>query len=225
MARRDLALGLVALVAIVAAVILGSTVVAGGRVAAFDESFTATMIRNSSPGWKRFFEGVSWMGSARQLAIAATIVGLVLIFQRRYVAAAWWLIAQAGAGALVLTIKAFVARSRPEFAYATEIERGWSFPSGHATRACVFAALAAYLVFRYARSRRTAVIVGVIAFVFAVMIAFSRVYLGAHFFTDSLGGLLIGAAWVAICAAGMEIGLRREAKRSSVPTIPAPPSA
>jgi undecaprenyl-diphosphatase len=203
----------VAAVFLVAIVILAREFIASGAVAEFDERVTAAMVEAHSPGWKRFFEGVSWMGSARQLAIASTIVGLVLIVQRRYVAAAWWLIAQAGAGALVLTIKAFVARSRPEFAYATEIERGWSFPSGHATRACVFAALAAYLVFRYARSRRRAVIVGVVAFLFAVMIALSRVYLGAHFLTDSLGGLLIGAAWVAICAAGMEIGLRREAAK------------
>jgi membrane-associated phospholipid phosphatase len=43
----------------------------------------------------------------------------------------------------------------------------------------------------------------------ALVIGCSRIYLGAHYFSDVLGGFLVGAAWLAACISGIETVRRR----------------
>ena len=64
-------------------------------------------------------------------------------------------------------------------------EHDFSFPSGHT--ACSFAA--AWTIFRTAPRRY-----GTTALVLAALIALSRLYVGVHYPTDVLGGLIVGVA-------------------------------
>ena len=61
---------------------------------------------------------------------------------------------------------------------------GYSFPSGHTLHAFT----AATAIFLYYKKS------GIAAFVFASLIAFSRMYLFVHYPTDILGGLILGVA-------------------------------
>lgn len=86
-------------------------------------------------------------------------------------------------------LKPLVARERPCWAdQGVELlvpePRDYSFPSGH-TYAAFTAAAALYYYHRKA---------GLAAFVFASVIAFSRLYLFVHYPSDVLGGLLLGLA-------------------------------
>jgi undecaprenyl-diphosphatase len=192
-------------------VVLANFVTPGGRVAAMDLAVTSALTGDASPAGRRVAEAVTSLGNAKAFAAQAAIVGIILIARRHYVAAAWWIIAQVGSGFLVLTLKAVFARSRPEFAYVNEVARGWSFPSGHALRTAVLVGFAAYILLRLThRSRRATAIIVAGALAWALLMAFTRVYLGAHFASDVVASLLAGAAWVGVCALGLEIGLRRE---------------
>ena len=91
-------------------------------------------------------------------------------------------------------VKNWVARVRPyELVEGLEslvgAQRGWSFPSGHATcgHAC------AWVLFCRAPKKY-----GAPALALAVLIALSRLYVGVHYPSDVLGGALIG-----ICSAAM----------------------
>ena len=71
----------------------------------------------------------------------------------------------------------------------------WSFPSGHTTNA--FAA--AWVMFTMLPRKY-----GTPALILAILIAFSRMYVGVHYPTDVLGGVIVGclSAWCARKAVG-----------------------
>lgn len=112
--------------------------------------------------------------------------------------AGWYGLLSMGVGALItnLCLKNLVARIRPY-----EVVQGlvplvpkpvdYSFPSGH-TCASFACALVLYRILpkRY----------GVPAVLLAVLIAFSRMYVGVHYPTDILGGLCVGifSSWLVL---------------------------
>ncbi len=100
---------------------------------------------------------------------------------------------------LVWAMKAVVGRVRPWIALGLPEPVGsphdFSFPSGHAAGSfCLAAFLALALPAAWPGSPARARIVGAVAFAYAVLVASSRVYLGAHFPSDVIFGALLGGA-------------------------------
>jgi undecaprenyl-diphosphatase len=89
-----------------------------------------------------------------------------------------------------------VARPRPEMWYQAYSEGPyWSFPSAHSALAV---ALYGYLIYILLQSRNTQTY-RFIMYTFATiipLIAFSRLYLGVHYLTDVLVGLVIGTVFL-----------------------------
>ncbi|MGH3938779.1 MAG: phosphatase PAP2 family protein [Pseudonocardiaceae bacterium] len=148
------------------------------------------------PWLSRFFEVVTWAGSAILLAPLMLLVGLYL----RQVTSRWrsltfLVVSLLGASVLSKLIKSAVARPRP-FAVALVEADGYGFPSGHST-----AAIAAWLALALALGAGTPrwgpkVALVSTALVIAGLVGLSRVYLGVHEPTDVLGGWSLGALWV-----------------------------
>ena len=81
-----------------------------------------------------------------------------------------------------LALKPFFARQRPTD--NAICPKDYSFPSGHATLSFAAASTLAF----FDRKRRF------YYYSFATLIAYSRIYLGCHFFLDVLAGALLGIA-------------------------------
>jgi membrane-associated phospholipid phosphatase len=47
----------------------------------------------------------------------------------------------------------------------------------------------------------------------ALLIGFSRIYLGVHYFSDVVAGFAAGGIWLSILITGMEIIRRRKASK------------
>jgi membrane-associated phospholipid phosphatase len=75
------------------------------------------------------------------------------------------------------------------------------FPAGHALRATVLYGLAAFCVARLAHDHRQGQIAYVVAAVLIGAISLTRLYFGAHFPMDILGGWIAGGSLLAILVA------------------------
>jgi membrane-associated phospholipid phosphatase len=135
------------------------------------------------------------------------IAACVLLARRR----AWTditllLASLAGGAALNVVAKQAIARPRPLF-YDQHIHyTTYSFPSGHTMgTTAVYAALAIIV----ARQTRYGPLAAAGAALVIGLVAASRVYLGAHYISDVVGGVLLGLAWVLFVLIALSIRERR----------------
>lgn len=208
-AAVHLTLGLVLTAAVTVFVVIAEDVIGSGDMAAFDVLFARALQRTATPEWERFFGGVSRLGSREAITLAALAVGVVLFLTRGTLLAVAWIAAQAGGGLLNLTLKGAFERTRPEFADALLASSSWSFPSGHAMGTFILCGLGCYLVIRERQSWTAAGVVLAVSTLWCVLMAFSRLYLGVHFASDVIAGLVAGTAWVAVCVSALEAIRRR----------------
>jgi undecaprenyl-diphosphatase len=102
-------------------------------------------------------------------------------------------------GTFILTplLKVLYDRPRPDL-WEHRGQYAWSsFPSGHAMIGFAVYATVAYLAYRERGLRWPAVALGILL----AISLFSRVYLGVHWPTDVVGGVAIGAVWLAFTLA------------------------
>lgn len=74
------------------------------------------------------------------------------------------------------------------------IPDSYSFPSGHAVAASALYITLALIAAQNERRQRPRRIIVATGVSIAVLVAWSRVYLGVHYFSDVIGGLLLGVA-------------------------------
>jgi membrane-associated phospholipid phosphatase len=98
------------------------------------------------------------------------------------------------------------------------------FPAGHALRATALYGLAAFCVARLAHDRRQGIIAYAVAALLIGAISLTRIYLGAHWPMDVLGGWMAGGALVAIIVAVHVLQVDERATAAAVArgTAPAP---
>lgn len=92
-----------------------------------------------------------------------------------------------------IAIKSIIARLRPESLFI--IENGYSFPSNHAMASTIFFTLIIYFFILKIKSVIWRNIFLSHAIFIAILISFSRVYLGVHWFSDVLCGMIFGFLW------------------------------
>lgn len=206
-----LALGLLLATGVAAFVVIAEDVLSRGRVAQFDVAYAEALYEAGSPHGRRIFSVITAFGSGRAIAAAAVPIAVWLFATGRAVPGASWVVSQAGGGLLNFAMKQAFARARPEYADPLLAASSWSFPSGHAMGTFIFCGMAAYLLVRSSRSWLTRVLIVAAALAWCVVMAFSRLYLGVHFASDVVAGLIAGTAWVAVCVSGTEVALRRRA--------------
>jgi membrane protein DedA with SNARE-associated domain/membrane-associated phospholipid phosphatase len=120
---------------------------------------------------------------------------LVLLLKRCYRTAGYWVLTILGGILGVQLLKWTLHLPRPMALYHGASAYG--FPSGHTTMSVILYGFLAILIARGLSSTlRWGLFVSV--FLISFIIAISRLYLGAHWLSDVLGGFLIGTSWTAL---------------------------
>ena len=154
--------------------------------------------------------------------IGAITLACLLAWYLHRQKASYWLftlvITMPGVMILNVLLKYIFGRARPSFETPLlQALSTYSFPSGHtATATALYGVLGAYMVCQTQPGqwgRRIAIVSGATAM--AVLVGFSRIYLGAHYLSDVLAAMAESCAWLAICIAGVSTLRRRRAVRQN----------
>jgi membrane-associated phospholipid phosphatase len=139
---------------------------------------------------------VTWAGSAFLLVPLALIACLALARAGLRREALAVVLSLGGAMLISDWVKLLVSRPRPPVEHLQAVT-GSSFPSGHATQASAFwFSLVLALRAAGAPPRIIRVAAG-LALLIVVAVAASRVYLGVHYPSDVVAGILLGTGWTA----------------------------
>ena len=181
-----------------------------------------------------FFTFFTIVGTPVGLGLLVAVVAALLIARKRFRWAAF-LVLTSGIGSLIVVqLKIFFARARPDLAEALRTADGYSFPSGHAMGSTVVFGALSYLVLRMSVPwpKRAAGLAASGAIIAAISI--SRVYLGVHWISDIGAGIAAGTVWVVVSTVAYETFRRirlvrelrqRRAAEISAPGVPRDPAA
>jgi membrane-associated phospholipid phosphatase len=145
------------------------------------------------------------------------VVSLYLLVRRRFLAFSAFVLTWVGSEVLLNWLKAFFHRGRPPAPLVDTV--GYSFPSGHAVAGAALAVALVLVAFPPGPRRRKWELLAV---AFAFLMAFSRVYLSAHWFSDVVAGVLLGAG-VALGSAALVTEIANVLTRRGVISRPAVP--
>jgi undecaprenyl-diphosphatase len=142
------------------------------------------------PSWLRpIMEAASFIG--QPVVMGAMLSGLALTLWKRDARMEAGAAAIAILGLLISTLlKLVLHRTRPD-TYAPKYFHSYSFPSGHAAATMIGFGLLAWLAAKHLPSPWS-VVVPVLFGLMILLVGISRVYLGAHYPTDVLGGWVLG---------------------------------
>jgi undecaprenyl-diphosphatase len=211
-------LRLVAEIAVVAVLILAFVLIGNGvqEVDFDDRILLALRAAPDDPLGPRSFEAavmhLSALGSGVVTGLLTLIAVMFLFLARRRAYAILVLACALGTLVFMELLKTLYERPRPTSVTHIDPPGGMSFPSGHSMIAAALYLTLAVMIARALPERRLRIFVIATGAFIAMLVGFTRLYLGVHYPTDVLGGWIVGLTWALTCG----IVARRLAQRGTV---------
>jgi undecaprenyl-diphosphatase len=151
---------------------------------AFDAAWMKDIVEHRLPFLDTAAYVFNYLGGGWVAVFLIPIGGALLLWWLRgRWTAIYFFAASALSGLIVQILKNAFGRARPDDFLL--LIGSPSFPSGHSANAAMLAVVLGLIIGRWW--------VWTIGALYAVLMAFSRTYLGVHWATDTMGGILIGA--------------------------------
>lgn len=127
--------------------------------------------------------------------IVAVLLALVLFLLFKQKEATIWFAATVVLSlALNTVIKVIIGRERPDIhrlaAFANEA--GKSFPSGHSIFATIIFGSIFFICLGKLKNRSSKILLGILCIILIALVMFSRIFVGVHYPSDTIGGFLEG---------------------------------
>jgi len=159
-----------------------------------DREFSAEVQEHQNPLLDALMKAISWFGYI-PVAPVMVLSTALLFFIFKYKREALFLILTMISSLVSTVVKLLVDRPRPSDIYVRIIGKNLqaSFPSGHVLFYVVFFGFLTLLMYRLKAIRKIIrILVSIVCLFLIFTIPVSRIYLGAHWFTDVLAGFLLG---------------------------------
>jgi undecaprenyl-diphosphatase len=191
---------------------IAEDVVTRDRLTVVDEWLAGYLHRHATAGLTRVTLGVSELAGRTVVSGLALATALLLVTMRRW----YWLLALVlvvpGGALFNELLKLIFQRARPVFDQPGFPVTGYSFPSGHTMMATLLYGFLAIFIAQTTSSWRWRMIPILIATALIPLVALSRMYLGAHYLSDTLAAIAAGVMWLMLCLGSVAV-LRRRASR------------
>lgn len=153
-------------------------------------SSTRTLVLND------FFLLITQLGNTIPVLISFIFAVLFFFTKKKFSQLAIIVLSMLGCGVISFVIKEIVQRARPLDGLI--VEHGFSFPSGHAFIGVCFWAVLFYLFSTLVSNRILKIALITVGIVLAILIGFSRVYIGVHWPSDVVASYLLSTVYVLI---------------------------
>lgn len=137
---------------------------------------------------------ITFFASVKFTVIVSIIILLIGIFKRKILIIDLILL---GEELIKIIMKNIIRRPRPPYMKEV-IEKSYSFPSGHSMTATLLYGFIIYLVLKSNINKKLKYILTSLLSVLILLIIFSRIYLGVHYFSDCISGLLLSLGYLLI---------------------------
>jgi undecaprenyl-diphosphatase len=152
--------------------------------------------RETTPVVRALLMAFTLLAAFETLLILVPLGALIFWLKKQRTVAIIWVLIGAGVGFCNSQLKHHFDRDRPPFKDRWVYEDNESFPSGHSSGSMALFGLLGYLMVRATTSWRIRVLIIVGTALLILAVGFSRIYLGAHYFSDVIGGYLLGTVWL-----------------------------
>jgi undecaprenyl-diphosphatase len=157
---------------------------------------------------------ITEFGSSEWIGIVLAVAVLLFLLKRWWLSLATLVVAVPGGMLLNELVKVLVHRHRP-FVDGWFVDwSGYSFASGHTIGATLLYGQVALFLVPVIKSRRGRVLLFSVATLVVALVGFSRIALGAHYFTDVLAGMFFGSVWLTLCFVVL-----RPLRRTNLPPV------
>lgn len=193
---------------------IADSMVEAQQLVQLDDQIATWFHEHARDGWTRAVLVFTDLHGVAAMSVLGALLGAYFWWKK----APYWLLATAvgipGGMLLNVLLKSIFMRARPSFHDPILTLSTYSFPSGHTAASTMFyGLLAAYLVCLTPRRWvQVAIVSGAVLMV--VLVGISRMYLGAHYFSDVLAAAAESACWLAVCITAGSTLRRRRAMRA-----------
>jgi undecaprenyl-diphosphatase len=161
----------------------------------FDQTVSQAISSLVSPFATSVMETVTFFGSANFLFPAYVVLIVYYLFRKNMkLALDITMIGLSSTGILFL-FKNIFQRQRPLNPLIRNVT-GFSFPSGHSFSSFTFFGLIIYILWKTGIRKAWKILITIALFLFASIIAFSRVYLRVHYPSDVVAGFCLSIVWL-----------------------------
>jgi undecaprenyl-diphosphatase len=163
-----------------------------------DHQISQFFYRLRNPDLNLFVLDFSALGAPAVTGTLSFLTIILLVLSRAKIAALYLGVVMGGVSVWSPLLKAFAHRDRPELGSRLLEVTGYSFPSGHALGStCLYLGLFFISTGYFTRALARRITLG-LTLTLLIAIAATRIFLGAHYASDVLGGMLLGTTWTTL---------------------------